>query len=388
MRQAVQRFGKHDNAFGFLRLLLASLVIVSHTPEIVDGNRSRELLTRLFQTITFGDFAVDGFFVISGFLITGSYFSSSSTLSYLRKRVARIYPGFIFASLFCVLIVGPATGAYFTGGILGAITSIFGHIALLLPPAMKNVFAGTNYSVLNGAAWTIQYEFACYLMIILLGWLKLLRSSIFVGVASVACLLLASFAPALGEFLNRLPLNNIILIGDRIAIFRLAGMFLAGTLFYLHQDRIPIRKSYLFLAIPCLYVALSSPKFANVGFAIFGSYILLATASLGSGTILAKINNRNDISYGVYLYAWPIEKVLIWMGLSGSLLVLGLSTFVLAAIAGAVSWFLIEKPAMKLGRPSVGTGWSLLNFRKRLVPIATKSPPGSCGEQEGSRHQL
>lgn len=57
---------RHANAFGFLRLLLASMVIVSHTPELVDGNQHRELLARLTGTNTFGAFGVAGFFVISG----------------------------------------------------------------------------------------------------------------------------------------------------------------------------------------------------------------------------------------------------------------------------------------------------------------------------------
>ena len=51
-----------QNNFGFLRLLLSSLVVVSHSPEIVDGNKNREILTNIFGTTTFGQLAIDGFF--------------------------------------------------------------------------------------------------------------------------------------------------------------------------------------------------------------------------------------------------------------------------------------------------------------------------------------
>lgn len=353
MRQTVKRFGDHKNAFGFLRLLLASLVIVSHTPQLVDGDRSREPLSLLFPSITFGDFAVDGFFIISGFLITGSYLGSRSISAYLRKRVARIYPGFVVSSLVCVILIGPAAGAYFAGGPLRAVASTVAHIALLLPPGMQNVFPGTPYRVLNGAAWTIQYEFFCYLMIILLGRAGLLRTWIPAATISVAFLILMGFAPDLvGGPLNKLPLHKMLILGDRSAILRLGGLFLAGAAFYLAQERVPLTKGLLLASVVCLCLSLSVPSLSYIGMGVFGSYALMAIAALGSGTILARINNRNDISYGVYLYAWPIEKTLIWFGFPTNLFILGLATFVLAAAAGAISWFLVEKPAMRFGRSS------------------------------------
>jgi peptidoglycan/LPS O-acetylase OafA/YrhL len=345
--QTARKLSDHNNAFGFLRLLLASLVIVSHTPELVDGDRSRELLTRLFHTMSFGEFAVDGFFVVSGFLITKSYLTSSSPASYLRKRVARIYPAFILSSLVCVLIVGPMTGAHFKGGIVFALVSVIAHAALLLPPAMTHMFASAHYQMLNGVAWTIQYEFCCYLLVLILGGVGLLRSWRWLGAASVISLLMLSFGPhELGVALNLIPFRKFLLLGDRLTILRLGGMFLAGASFYLARDRISFTKPLVGLSLLCLALTLFLPHFANLGFAIFGSYSLLGIAALGSGTVLANINHENDISYGVYLYAWPIEETLIWLGLSKNLLALGMATFTLAAIAGTISWFVVEKRAM------------------------------------------
>jgi peptidoglycan/LPS O-acetylase OafA/YrhL len=106
-----KRFGHHKNAFGFLRLAFASLVIAAHVPEVVDGNARRELLTRIFGSMSFGELAVEGFFIISGFLIASSYLNSSSIRSYLVKRVGRIYPAFLVASMLCILVVAPLGGA-------------------------------------------------------------------------------------------------------------------------------------------------------------------------------------------------------------------------------------------------------------------------------------
>ena len=91
------RFDTHNsseraNNFGMLRLLFAVLVIVAHAPIMVDGNHAREPLTMLFGTVSFGDVGVDGFFLVSGYLITKSFVSTASVSAYLVKRVFRIVP--------------------------------------------------------------------------------------------------------------------------------------------------------------------------------------------------------------------------------------------------------------------------------------------------------
>src|SRR5262249_36023778 len=147
------------------------LVIVSHSFGLMDGDYSREPLARLFGSLALSDIAVDGFFVISGYLVTQSFESSHSVLSYLRKRVLRIYPGYCVAFLVSIFIVAPLTG-----GALSDITWIAAFNMLLLQmPSVPNVFNGLHFPVLNGAMWTIAYEFRCYLAVVVLGLLGLLR---------------------------------------------------------------------------------------------------------------------------------------------------------------------------------------------------------------------
>ena len=164
------------------------MVIVSHSPLLLDGDRSREFLTRIFGTLTGGDVAVDGFFLISGYLITKSFIDTPAIVSYLKRRVARIVPGYAIAFLISALCIGP-----FVGGASVLSVSGIGHLltqmATLLPPKVIGVFPGLAYPSLNSSLWTIRFEFECYLAIAALGALGLLRPQFWRALAAVAAAL-------------------------------------------------------------------------------------------------------------------------------------------------------------------------------------------------------
>jgi peptidoglycan/LPS O-acetylase OafA/YrhL len=139
----------HDNGFGVMRLAFAILVLVSHAPELADGNRNREILTRIFGGLSFGEFAVDGFFVISGALITASWLNATSWRDYLWRRVVRIYPGFVVAFAVCLLIVAPLGG-----GTWPPLSDVGHHLVSVLRlhgPGGGGAFQGQPVPDLNGA---------------------------------------------------------------------------------------------------------------------------------------------------------------------------------------------------------------------------------------------
>ncbi|WP_407521551.1 acyltransferase family protein [Methylobacterium oryzisoli] len=337
------------NNLGLLRLLFAALVVVAHSPELIDGNRSREILTRVFGTVSFGEVAVDGFFLISGYLITRSYLGAVSPGAYLARRILRIYPGFLVASLVCVAVVAPLAGGVVTPA---AWLKALGRMALLAPPDVPGAFAGLPYPLLNGSMWTISYEFGCYLLVLLLGILGVLRRPrVFLALLAGLCLLYAlrGQIPALG-FSDK--------AGFRLAsMIRFAAVFCCGGAFYLWRHRIAYSGRGAALAAALLVPLLFSAPLAEPAFVVLGGYLVFWFAFAVPPGAASLAANRLDPSYGLYLYAWPIQNQLVLYapGLSPwsvTLIALGL-----AGLFGIASWLVVEEPAMRRGlrpaRPTV-----------------------------------
>jgi len=328
-------------SFGFLRLFFASLVIVGHTPELVDGNRGREILTRMFGSISVGEIAVDAFFIISGFLISLSYMQSQSPTDYLRKRIARIYPGFAVAHLVCAVVIAPLVGGAMIGSWYKWTARELMSIGMLHWPTSPGAFAGTPHPFLNGSMWTVRWEFLCYLLVLTFGTLGLLSKRVGLGVASLTVLIVAAIMPA----------DLIARMGEYHEALRLLGCFLAGAAFCGFYNARTFRPMSIVVASSGLMLALLNARTAHLGVAYFGGYLIFAAAHRIHGTTLGRVNEGGiDVSYGVYLYAWPIEKLLIRFGGGSSLFLLAAATWVLALVCGAISWTLIERPAIRLAK--------------------------------------
>jgi peptidoglycan/LPS O-acetylase OafA/YrhL len=345
-KEIERRLLGRDNAFGFMRLMFASFVIFSHTPTIYDGDYQNELLKNVFGAVTFGEIAVDGFFIISGFLITASFVNSRSLLDFLTKRVARIYPAFIICSALCVFLVAPAGGASLDAFNASTIAKSFFLMVTLQPPVVDGAFAGTDYAALNGSMWTIAYEFRCYLLVPLLAALGLLKLRTATLAATLALIAIVVAQP-LGVYrlIDALPLHPGLWFGIAAETFRLTAMFLAGTCFYLYRDHLRSSPALLVGAAVILAGCLFLENMSNAAIPLCGGYLIFALAAHGSDG-LNQVNTRNDVSYGVYLYAWPITKVVLWYAPDISLFWAVVLTLIGSYAMGWASWVGVERPVM------------------------------------------
>lgn len=374
---------KNGTNFALLRLLFAALVIFSHTAEIHDGDRSREPLTMVFGTVSFGELAVAAFFIISGYLITGSFLNSKSTLEYIVKRVCRIYPAFVVAFFVCVLIVAPLGGGILTAtgvanssfhGPLYPVLLVVGALTLSQPPA-NLAFHDTYYPWLNGAMWTIPYEFRCYLLVAVLGVFGLLRKRAILFMATAILLVLCVAMPEVYHPFNAggdghssgSGLSKLLgqLLGEPRTSIRLFAFFMCGALAQLYKDRFRFTQLSVIASVVLLAIGLSTPMLCNVAIATFGGYLILALATTLGKPKYQRFNPRSDISYGLYLYGWPVEKLIFWHFNGIGLIAAGALTIIISAVLGVMSWHLVEKRFVRLAGSLTGT--SKTTDRKEYV---------------------
>ena len=335
----------NNNNFGFLRLFFASLVIVSHSPEIIDQNRSREVLTNIFGTISFGELAVDSFFLISGYLILKSFYSTSSVKSYFTKRILRIYPGFVVASLFCILVITPIAGGWSLISNLQPMDWLkaFTKLLILDSPEVDGLLIGNKPFVLNGAMWSVWLEFLCYISIPVFFFLGLHKKRLYAVVTTIIISLFLFLLITHKDIWLPYPL--------RISAYnstRLLSAFLIGGAFYHFREKVIWNAKLSLACLVLLIICLNYQYTAELGYFILGGYLIFNFALNYKNKTLNQIGTKNDISYGVYLYAWPIQMLIVQHYPTISPTIMTLITMGSVAVLGYLSWIYVEQPFMKM----------------------------------------
>ena len=366
-----------QNNFNLMRVVLAISVIFSHCYPIKYGLEVLDPTAHFLRdqkdlpmdhAIDLGHLAVYGFFVISGYLVTMSWQRSLGIWDYLKKRILRIYPGFVIVSLFCALIVGPLaadnTAAYWYQ--LGTEGLSFFPRLILLDLTVPPVFMHMPVSgAMNGSLWTIPFEFQCYLLVVLLGLASLRASrfipsnirrvlpAVFLAAAYLTyCLYCSGYLVTLPSLLQLDPSSQIGRIVTKIGASHGLGSrmylyFISGMCLYLYRRIIPFR---LPLAIAALAALLASiyvlPVIAYV-LPLAGSYLLLYIAFLPSP--FSRVGTKHDLSYGLYLYAFPVQQLLVhYFDAQLSIAALFFSALIVTAGLAFLSWKFIEAPSLRL----------------------------------------
>lgn len=334
------------NNFDALRLGLALLVILSHSPFLLfaNGYESELLFRATGGQLAGGPLAVYGFFLISGYLIAASWQRSRGPGDYLRRRALRIFPGFLVAVAFSSLVAGPL--------LAGDRADFWRHfdVARFLKEAFGLVGAYTPAGGVNGSLWTIRYEFHCYLGLAAFGLLGILRRRALVVAFVLLC---TGLSVAIQSFGLRMPGNGLSwLWGYPPHWPPLAANFFAGAAFHLYADRIARSGRLALACLAGLLLAAFVPGSRALPFLIpyLGGYLIFYLAFLPAGG-LKDIAKRGDLSYGLYLYSFPIQLLLVrWYGPRLTAGGLAMVSAMLSAIFALFSWHCVERPFLTLKR--------------------------------------
>src|SRR5258706_4124616 len=226
-----------ENNFDWLRFMLAASVILSHSFPLSGAGNQHEPLFRLTRgQATMGEVAVDGFFIISGFLITWSWFNSGNLRKFLWKRACRIYPAFLVVLLITTAILIPLNMS--NPRILLNRHELFrmawGTISLrgYEHPA---TFPHNSVHAINGSLWSIRFEVWCYVGVAVLGVCGLLRRRV------VLSLFILSLFAAFGfHYFNFHPGGKFLgwIFGSPYEWARMLPFFVSGMVAYFYREEI------------------------------------------------------------------------------------------------------------------------------------------------------
>lgn len=330
--------GRRDNNFTAIRILFAWLVLYGHSYAVQNSAGVRDPLNLIFEgSIWIGALSVNGFFAISGFLVAAS-FIRRGVVDYTLSRVLRIYPALIVCVLVTVFILGPfatqlSLASYFsTSDTYEYLRNMLAFQSMKY--SLPGVFQDNVRDAVNGSLWSLTIELRCYFLLALAGVVGLMKSQLRLN-ATIVVLLIAGFF-----FYSDFPL-----IGKNEKWARPAMYFLVGVCFYANRDRIFLNLPLAAVCAVISYVSFGEDWFTYVFPWTFGYLVFY----LAYCTRYLNIDDKvGDLSYGLYIYAWPTQQLtaMLWpsLGHIGNILIASTGTITLAYL----SWHYLEKPALAL----------------------------------------
>lgn len=336
-----------ENNFDFLRLMAATAVLISHCYPIF-GRKSDEIFWHLTGFQTGGGIGVAIFFFMSGYLVTASIERSRDLWIYTSSRALRILPALAGVVAFSIFLVGPATTSLSLADYFGSpATWTYAGNALVFPLQWRlpGVFESAPEYGVNGSLWTLPIEVAMYVLLAAFFFSGAInrRWSLFLAVGFFAAHMLSRSVlnwswEDRGPIIFAIPLYNLLELGV---------WFFIGSAVWVYRADIPV-SSWFALAVLIAFVATFHSPGAQVAQFIALPYLVhyVAHCPVPLRRITAPIG---DISYGVYLYAWPVQQTVYQLA-SGSLgfhSMMALSLVITYAL-GFLSWHLLERDVLTL----------------------------------------
>ena len=332
----------HENNYLIIRFLLSASVIFFHAFALSSDKSLQNPTNRFLYPITdMGGLAVGLFFFLSGLFVSQSYFGDPNVLRFFAKRFLRIFPGLficlLVTAVLAVLIDDPRhADSHFCS--VSFYRYVIDNASLHLNWFITGIFTNHSYQAVNGSIHTLPLEWKMYMIMTaasILGFLGNRR--LFSGTALV--LLLVALAPP-----SLTAGANFVFDAD---YSRSAGALFFFGMFAFSVARYIYVPSWLALSLTCAtFLTRGTPHETLFYLSAIGWTIYLGEA----GWLTRLIHPKTDLSYGVYIYGWPMQQIMFDIfGRNLGPYQLTLTALPVAVLIATGSWHLIERPAIRFG---------------------------------------
>jgi peptidoglycan/LPS O-acetylase OafA/YrhL len=317
------------NNFNLMRLIAALTVVFSHSYALLGTKLRFETVVTWPWLTGIGGLAVHVFFAISGYLITKSFVRAQSFPIYIAHRALRIFPGLICAVLFSQWLWTEYDG-----------------------------FTGNPVVIFNAPLWTLGWEVYCYIGLGVLGVLGVLNRERFnVVFAGIVILYVMRFGDPPTPFRGVEPMIMFFVMGAFIAVNeqhinmkRAAAIGGAITFCAFAPFIIQPAIALLHSISPTYLYQIPDWKIHNTAYIFSAPFFIIYLGAHAK----AIADFRTDISYGVYIYGWPIGEAIVYEARRHGIHINGAWLFFVSLppvlVLAFASWKLIEEPALKLKR--------------------------------------
>ncbi|HEY6425509.1 MAG TPA: acyltransferase [Pseudonocardiaceae bacterium] len=339
----------HPNTgFAWLRMIGALTVVVDHSAPLTDS--SRLTVFPISWNLSPGYIALMGFFAMSGYQISDSWRQDPSWWRFSAKRVLRLWPPLLCVVFFTALIIGPLVTRYSLRKYFSA-SETWGYIVnnaglYTLQHRLPGVFDGNPWPwSANGSIWTLSMEFTGYLLVLALGAFGLFRRAPWMTIVLTLVLIALDRRfeagignPGHGGSFLQVP------IGSMVA-FLVA--FSIGMVLHAYRHQIPL-SPFVAWSLVGLQIAVHTTKAGALTLPFMAGYGAIVLAFHWPAR-LEGYDSWVFGSYGLYVWAFPVQQLLIMAGASTQWL-LTVTALPLSYLCGWLSWRYIEQPTLSLRR--------------------------------------
>ena len=338
--------GKNNN-FNLIRIIAALAVLVTHSFALSIGTGDVEPLKKSLD-ITIGMIAIDVFFITSGFLVTSSLMNRQNIIEFSCARALRIFPALWIMLVITVLFIGP----YFSANSLPSY--LFDYKTRYYFVKCSTLFTGVSYELpgvfntnpynnaVNGSLWTLPWEVRMY-TILAVTWIGAACLGRFRDIA-FRILIIAYFIIS-AICVIAIDFGSLSTAYD--TQFRLFFMFFTGSAIYILRRIIHLSTSSFCFVIIIVAISTIQKVFFHTIYHLSIAYIVFYLAYVPAGFI-RKYNLIGDYSYGIYIYAFPVQQSLAALIPGISVLYMFMSSAAVTILLAGISWHAVEKRTLDL----------------------------------------